>query len=257
MILKPGLGLLPDLNHWSISDSEGFWTFMEGGGEFLRDSSVKDRASTYSNFLWSSSNTGRCISFDGLPRYLDIPNDQMSFQVPYTCVIKLLTIGGSNLRALTRYTGSSDKGLEIRTGSTETDLEISNTTSDYFCTTSISLDTWYTVVAVFDRTEVRMYLNGVQVDEDTSPTYTNENLSTNVYLGRNVAGNYWAGEIEYVNFINRALTDSEIFTMTTNPYQAWPVEDISLTSSGLPGLGGNVPLFDGLIRMNAFRGLIS
>lgn len=78
-------------------------------------------------------------------------------------------------------------------------------------TTAVVFNAWYHVVGVYNKADLRIYVNGVL---DCSPTVNTENIAvtTNpLYIGSTSgSSNFWTGTIGESRVYNRALTPSEI-----------------------------------------------
>lgn len=111
-------------------------------------------------------------------------------------------------------------------------------------TLNLTLNQWYHVVGTYDGTNMRLYLNGSQVDT-TSISGNITAYSTPVYLGVNGAlGEAFKGAIDEVGIWNRTLTASEVTQLynagagLTYPFgQAY-----ALTTTATPSAGGTVSL---------------
>lgn len=76
---------------------------------------------------------------------------------------------------------------------------------------AIVADVTYYIAATFDGSELRLYINGVVVDDDT----TSANMTTNsavLSIGRDAGSNNWNfdGDIDEVAIYDRALTPTEV-----------------------------------------------
>ena len=75
---------------------------------------------------------------------------------------------------------------------------------------TLSTDTWYNIVGLYDGSAISLYLNGVQVG---TPTATSGAVLSNTNkgsIGKTHLDAYYAGNISNIQFYNRALSSTEI-----------------------------------------------
>ena len=95
--------------------------------------------------------------------------------------------------------GNKSWGFGMRNGSTNRIVYIANRATNVYLH----------IVATIDGSMMRLYENGVEVATQTQTINPAEN-STNVYIGRDAASNYFPGEIPYVRIYNKPLTAEEV-----------------------------------------------
>ena len=135
-------------------------------------------------------------------------------------------------------------------------------------TTGWVANTPYYIAATFDGSTMNIYRNGSLVATRTDPTDTVlEPINPMLQIGRNVPnGSLWNGQIDEVQFYNRALTGAEVFALAHPQTQAIPITNGTFdatnnTANGggnlsvnqyTNGFGTGVAVFDALT--NAFLG---
>ena len=81
-------------------------------------------------------------------------------------------------------------------------------------TTSLALNEWANIVGTYDRTTMRLYKNGVQVQTlaATSAIDYSGSVAPNLIVGRDdpVSGRYFSGNIPSIQIYNRALSAAEV-----------------------------------------------
>ena len=81
-------------------------------------------------------------------------------------------------------------------------------------TTSLALSEWANIVGTYDRTTMRLYKNGVQVQTlaATSAIDYSGSAAPNLIIGRDdpISGRYFAGNIPSIQIYNRALSATEV-----------------------------------------------
>jgi hypothetical protein len=84
--------------------------------------------------------------------------------------------------------------------------------NDLAVVTPITAGTWYNLVAIFDGTTRRIYLNGTQIASDT-PTGHNVNSSANMTIGVTNSTEYFWGFISQVLVYNQRLNSTEVLSI--------------------------------------------
>ena len=82
-----------------------------------------------------------------------------------------------------------------------------------FTNTSIAVDTWYHVAAIFTTGSAQVYLNGVDKGSKTLAWDTNRYTATNIGGMVYDTGNYFNGNIDEVSVFHSALSSSDISTL--------------------------------------------
>jgi hypothetical protein len=140
----------------------------------------------------------------------------------------LLNITGLNPLSITgkiRFTSlSAKRGVAgvlnqyfVYTNGTKLGVKVHSSTASVECSsgTTLATDTWYTFAAIYDTTELRMYLNGY-LDEAVSTNPINCTLSIQDagsafcigYLGSTYSYTY--GDIKYIQVFDIALNAQEV-----------------------------------------------
>ena len=68
---------------------------------------------------------------------------------------------------------------------------------------------WYHVVATYDGTTLRLYVNGTQVGTPLACSYV-ATTSNATLVGRDLPGDYWGGKLDEVAIYNGALSSTQI-----------------------------------------------
>ena len=88
--------------------------------------------------------------------------------------------------------------------------------NDLAVNTSLSINTWYNVVARFDGTNRQLWLNNVLIGGDTPGSGHNVPNANNLTIGTTNVNEYFNGKISNVEIYDRAISDSEIAEIYNN-----------------------------------------
>ena len=80
-------------------------------------------------------------------------------------------------------------------------------------TTTLSANTWYHIVGVYNGTDLRIYVNGSLDCTPVSYSGGIYNNTTNFIIGSAAGGNYWNGRIDDVAVWSRALSADEVLAL--------------------------------------------
>jgi hypothetical protein len=171
------------------------------------------------------------MEFDGSNDYINLASNIQSgyTQATYEFICKPTSLPSNNVYqqlyiqenstwiGLYNYSNTIFFGIDLGNGSGWFDNNGGYTTGAR-TTTSVSANTYYHVVYSWDGTTVRVYLNGVL--QSTTSTLQASNGRQNVItlgaggtprnIGARGGSNYWVGNMDVVNFYNKALSTSEV-----------------------------------------------
>lgn len=152
---------------------------------------------------------GLCYEFDGVDNYIEVPNN-LILSPSYITIALWVYFNESKVAEIIRKPGQyeffqSSQKVVFRTFLGEEDL--SNNTS-------IPLNTWTYITAVFDGRQKSIYVNGI-LDSNIVDISGTLKASTNSFeIGRYYNGSYpFKGKIQDVRIYNRALTQEEIMIL--------------------------------------------
>jgi hypothetical protein len=134
--------------------------------------------------LWFNQNSTSAAGSSLFGKTVGIfPNDQTYL---------LETSNGNLLRFLVRGTTANENDLNI--------------------TVSLPTSTWHHVVAVRQDNINRLYLNGLQIGQQTAGSNVNTGAGGEAFIGRlpEIPTRFFDGRIDETSLYNRALTDAEI-----------------------------------------------
>ncbi len=196
------------------SDLVGWWNFNEGSGTTARDISGYDNHGTIIGATYVDGvpgTGGTALEFDGVGDYVDAGNTSnlKGFNVlSISAWVKRETTEGNSFivgkEGIYKIDVNSTDKVRFLTGENWSgSVLISNS--------ALIPNQWYHIVATYDGSIKRIYINGQQDnDRETSGEVgTNNNI---VGIGGRPADK-WKGLIDDVRIYSRALTASEIQTL--------------------------------------------
>ena len=204
-----------------------YWKFDEGSGTTASDSLNGNHGAIY-GATWTTGRVGGALAFDGINDYIDLGNLGNMGRFSLSLWIKPDSVSGTQ-----RFIGKGHSCVNWTSLSLVNDHiqmlvwdSIGNTSLDS-AVGSISVDNWYHVVGTHDGTNIKLYLNGTEVDSDTKVFSLDD--SQNFILGRNAeyAIEHFKGTIDEVAIYNRALTIGEV-----QQHYQWGLAGLGYCESG-------------------------
>jgi PKD repeat protein len=201
----------------SVLDPSGLvasFAFDEGSGGSVSDSSGNGNNGTIAAASWGAGKFGSALIFNGTSSMVTIPDSpslDLTTGMTLEAWVNPATLGG--WRDII-YKGPFDKYVLL--GSTpQAQTPGAGGTfngSALTGTGALPLNTWSHLAATYDRSVLRLYVNGVQV-ASRAVTAAIEVSDGPMTIGGDLDyGQYWQGAIDNVRIYNRALTAAEIQT---------------------------------------------
>jgi len=202
------------------------WCFDEGSGSVLKDSSGNGNDGMIYGATWVEGMYGNALSFGGVDDYVGMSTssilnpDDGSWTVEAWINIPTHPRSDHIYPVMAKHDGDMDNGYSLHiSGNTKT----VNYMVDHYkgpvykANSAISINTWYHVVGVLDRTTntLKIIVNGFQTGSTPISELGTINPSNTLWIGRyNRDGRsrfeYFNGIIDEVRIYNRALTADEI-----------------------------------------------
>jgi hypothetical protein len=200
------------------------YSFNEGSGVTVRDSSVNNNAGTISNATWTASGKyGAALQFNGTNARIDIP-DSPSLHLSTGMTLEAWINPSSNTGwrsvilkeaptglAYSLY-GNNNASRPSGYGHVTVDVAVVGTAV-------LPLNTWTHVALTFDGTILRLYVSGVQVKTQALNGALVSSTGALRIGGNAVWGEYFAGMLDEVRLYNRALSGGEIQADMGTPLQ--------------------------------------
>jgi hypothetical protein len=200
----------------------GAWGFDELAGTTVTDSSGGGQTGTISGAIRTTTGRfGGALSFDGVNDWVTIPDSNpldLTTAMTIEAWIRPSQVGTDWRTVLLKeQPGNLIYALYAGDGAGRPATHVF-TTADRGtnATTTTALNTWTHLAATYDRTTLRLYVNGTQAA--TRALTGNLRTSTGALRigGNNIWAEWFNGTIDEIRLYNRALTATEIQTdMTT------------------------------------------
>ena len=203
------------------------YAFDEGSGSVVTDSSGSGNNGTVANTVWSAGGKyGGALSFNGSSSLVTIPN-AASLQLTTGMTLEAWvnpSVVNANWRDVI-YKGDDNYYLESTSQSGAVPGAGGTFAGPVYGTSALSANSWAFLAISYDKTTVRLYVNGTQVA--TLAATANIATSANPLQigGDSLYGQYFAGMIDNVRVYNTALTAAQLQTdMNTavGPYVSAP-----------------------------------
>jgi hypothetical protein len=168
-------------------------------------------------------NANAAYSFDGINDYIEISNNTLlNLQDSLTISLWFAPNNPSanpSQRLIDKITVNQGDGWYMALGSNLTSLHVGgNSAPDLISHPNFTTSNWYHLVATYDRSFARFYINGVL---DTSIAITGQTVinSHSVKIGANslLSGNFFSGKMDDIRIYDRALKSCDIDSLYNLP----------------------------------------
>ena len=220
----------------TIPEMVAAYSFNEGAGTTVSDASGYGNTGTIANATWTTAGAyGRALMFNGTNARITIP-DAASLHLTSGMTLEAW-VNPSAVSSAWRdviYKGTNNYDLEATSttsGRPAGGATISSTNGWTIGTAALPLNTWTHLAATYDGTELRLYVNGVQVA--SQPRTGNILTSTSALEigGNSVSGHFFQGMIDEVRVFNVALTPTQIQSDMNSPIgSTFPIVSLSAGS---------------------------
>ena len=188
-----------------------------GSGTTWTDLSGNGNNGTLTNGPTFNSGNGGSIVFDGVNDYITVNNTLNIGTGAYTVSVWIKVDVTTGKRITWKRFGGIGNGYSMFIRNQKFAFEVLNniTFVEMYCTSTFSINTFYNVTAVFNRsTTSYIYLNGVEDGTADMTVFSGNNITNTItYLvggGGTVGGGYVDGNIYNVLQYNRALSATEV-----------------------------------------------
>jgi hypothetical protein len=236
---KPILGT--QIQNWP-QGLVGYWLMNENSGNLVNDLSGNGNTSTITGATWVGGKFGPCVNFDGATDYVTIPASSV-FDLSKGGSFGAWVYGTSAMISTAKViiaqgTWESSWGLGYYSTDTEIRLRLGNDGPVFVKNIT---DGWHHLFGTFDGATARLYVDGKLVSSKARTLTANTGA---VYIGGNVTGRWFAGQIDNVQIFNCALTAGEVARLYHDPFWIFRDERPELyVTTGAPPAGtqpGNI-----------------
>lgn len=208
----------------AVAGQVGAWSFNEGTGGTVADSSGQNNTGTVQGATWTTAGRyGGALTFDGTNDYVTVPDANsldLTTGMTMTAWVRPTTLGAwrqvllkerpNGLTYAMYATGGSGNRPNGQASIGGVDREVGGTAA-------IAANAWTHLAVSYDGSTMRIYVNGTQVATraQTGAAATSSNA---LKIGGNaIWGEWFAGQIDEVRVFNRALTAAEVGTVRDTP----------------------------------------
>jgi len=197
----------------------GYWSFDEGGGQVVEDSSGNGNEGTLMNMdesAWVEGVNGEALEFDGVDDYVNITNGHGTFSgISVEAWVKLGRLKGTD-NGQTIFDSTNHKLLlwaewGWTTGNPSRVLVTTDSNSKGVNSNSLSPGIWYHLTFTWSSftDNLVIYQDGIEINSiSVSGNYIPS--APDLFIGRHFGGHYLKGIIDEVAIYDRALNASEI-----------------------------------------------
>jgi formylglycine-generating enzyme len=162
-------------------------------------------------------NSNSCYGFDGIDDYIAVPNSESlnSSQMSICAWVFIDVIGSENRVIVNKYSDSPHEGWSFYLYNGRLEMECRFGEWDFYGfdpnAPVISTGVWHSVVATYDGSYIRTYVDGV-LSSQTAKSGAITTSPITMTIGRNSAYScyFFNGKIDDVRLYNRALSTTEI-----------------------------------------------
>ncbi len=220
------------------------YSFDEGSGTVLHDSSGNGNNGTITNATWSTAGKyGDALSFNGTSALVTIP-DSTSLHLTTGMTLEAW-VDPSAVSSVWRdviYKGNDNYFLEAT--STQSKVPAAGATlgsSDVatYGTAALTANTWAFLTETYNGSTLALYVNGTQVSSLAETGNIATSTNSLQIGGDSIYGQFFAGLIDNVRIYNTALTQSQIQSDMTTAVTSAPVVTGETPAANATGVATN------------------
>jgi fibronectin type 3 domain-containing protein len=202
------------------SSLQAHWRFDETSGTTAADASSFARTATVAGgAVWAAGQFGNSLTFDGVNDVVTTPlgTDMNAWTVSLWVRSPTAPNGGvvsgpihaANMEINWNHPVASVQGsATVRVGWNWYGASFG----------PLAANTWYHLVATYDGENLRTYKNGVIVATNAQPSGAPDVAGSTLTIGKHsTAAQFFTGSVDNVRVYNRALSDSEVTALTSQP----------------------------------------
>jgi PKD repeat protein len=199
----------------NVHDASGLvaaFSFDEGSGPTVTDLSGNGNNGTISGATWGAGRYGSALNFNGTSSMVTIPDSaslDLTGAMTLEAWVNPSAVGGWRdiiyKGAIDKYLllGSTPAASAPGTGGTFNGPVLAGSSP-------LAVNTWSHLAATYDRTTLRLFVNGVQVASRNVTAAIEVSTGALTIGGDTDYGQFWQGAIDNIRIYNRALSATEI-----------------------------------------------
>jgi hypothetical protein len=199
----------------------GYWSFDEGQGTTAHDESSSSNDGTITGATWKPESecvSGKCLGFDGTSDYVDMGNATGLSGLSTLTIGAWVKINATPSLGNIYVIAGKEQEYKIDINSDGNVLFLLKTSEGGWTVyitsaTALSVNTWYHIMATYDGSMCKMYINGKQDVNTGNPSGAIISNSNKVVVGADDQGGYYdffSGSIDEPKIYPYARTQAQI-----------------------------------------------
>jgi hypothetical protein len=191
------------------------YSFNEGTGSTVSDSSGKGNNGTITGATWSTSGKyGKALSFNGTSNYVSVPDAtplELTNGMTLEAWVNPSTLSGWRTILLKEQSGNLTYALYANTdGNVPSGEMYVGANTDIRGSAQLPLNTWSHVAVTYNGSVFKFFLNGTEIfSKNISGSMSVSNGQLRIG-GNTIWGEYFKGMIDEIRIYNKDLSQSEI-----------------------------------------------
>ncbi len=211
--LIPIIGLINPINNFNSTS-----TILDFSCNATDDGYLKNITLVIDGIENVTNDTG-FYSFDGVSAFVEVSDDpslDITSAITISAWVNSRVVTGKNI--ITKFDNNADEAWQVLfSGSDKFDFGISDTAGFGDSTNLRSIQTilpnqWYHLLATYDGTEMRLYINGI-LDNNVTPSNGLRGNNQPVRIGADEDGSFLDGSIDEVRIYNSSLSPAEVTSL--------------------------------------------
>ena len=217
------------------------YSFDEGSGTSVKDSSSNSNNGSITNAAWTASGRyGAALAFNGANALVSVPSSsslRLTGAMTLEAWIRPTTVSAQWRDVI--YKGNDNyflEGTSNRSGRPAAGGSVWS--GNLYGTSALAVNTWTHLATTYDGSTMKLYVNGTLVASGARSGALETSGNPLQIGGDSIFGQYFAGSIDDVRVYNIALTDTQIRTDMNTPVGSaspapapLPPADLTLTKS--------------------------
>jgi hypothetical protein len=204
------------ISNTGVIDATSSYRVMRPDGNGNLETEYEFNGTTYITFGYAPQlRFDRSIYFDGIDDYIDMDNNLSLNPAGFTVSawVKRDATNSGTVSIVSKRDGAFTKGYDLRILNNN-NIEIiwkNGSNQSLISNSALPYDEWHHVSAIYNGSEVSIYIDGVldNVEDKTSPVTTNESFQIGA-AGKNTPVQYFKGNLDEVRIWDVALSENQL-----------------------------------------------